>query len=55
MLEDGIAKADVGRSKRKPVAKPLEESIDPRQQQKILKAFGTFLFRKNWNYKHDRS
>ena len=42
------------RSKKEAVTKALEEFIERRQQRRVLKAFGTFKFRKDWNYKQDR-
>jgi Tfp pilus assembly protein PilF len=32
----------------------LEKFIERRRQQAILNNFGTFTFRKDWNYKSDR-
>jgi Arc/MetJ family transcription regulator len=43
------------RTKKEAVTKALEEFIERRQQRKILKALGTFQFRKRWNYKQDRA
>ena len=43
------------RTKKEAVTKALEEFIERRQQRKILKALGTFQFRKGWNYKPDRA
>jgi len=42
------------RTKKDTVTKALEEFIQRRQQRKILRAFGTFEFRKDWDYKADR-
>lgn len=42
------------RSKKEAVTKALEEFIERRQQRRVLKAFGAFKFRKDWNYKQDR-
>lgn len=42
------------RTKKETVTKALEEFIERRRQRLILKAFGTFRFREDWNYKHDR-
>ena len=41
-------------TKKETVTKALEEFIQRRQQRTILRAFGTFEFRKYWNYKADR-
>ena len=42
------------RTKRETVTQALEEFVQRRQQRKILRALGTFQFRKNWNHKTDR-
>jgi Arc/MetJ family transcription regulator len=42
------------RTKKDTVTKALEEFIARRRQRRILKALGTFQFRKDWNYKEDR-
>jgi len=42
------------RTKKETVTKALEEFIERRRQRRILKALGTFRFRKNWDYKQDR-
>ena len=42
------------RTKKDTVTKALEEFIQRRQQRKILRAVGTFEFRKDWDYKADR-
>lgn len=42
------------RTKKETVNKALEEFIERRRQRRILKAFGTFRFRKGWDYKQDR-
>lgn len=42
------------RTKKETVTKALEEFIQRRQQRNILRAFGTFEFRKDWDYKTDR-
>jgi len=42
------------RTKKDTVTKALEEFIQRREQRKILRAFGTFEFRKDWDYKADR-
>ena len=42
------------RTKKETVTKALEEFIQRRQQRNILRAFGTFEFRKDWDYKADR-
>jgi len=42
------------RTKKETVTKALEEFIQRRQQRKILRALGTFEFRKDWDYKSDR-
>jgi hypothetical protein len=39
---------------KKETVKALEEFIERRRQRTILKAFGTFEFREDWNYKDDR-
>jgi Arc/MetJ family transcription regulator len=43
------------RSKKEAVTKALEEFIERRQQRRVLKALGTFKFRKDWNYKQERT
>ncbi|HJU05482.1 MAG TPA: type II toxin-antitoxin system VapB family antitoxin [Nitrospiraceae bacterium] len=43
------------RTKKETVTKALEEFIERRRQRAILKAFGTFEFREDWNYKDDRA
>ncbi len=42
------------RTKKETVTKALEEFIERRRQRRILKAFGTFRFRDDWDYKRDR-
>ena len=42
------------RTKKETVTKALEEFIERRRQRLILKAFGTFRFRDDWNYKNGR-
>ncbi len=42
------------RTKKETVTKALEEFIERRRQRRILKALGTFRFRKDWDYKQDR-
>ena len=42
------------RTKKETVTKALEEFIQRRQQRKILRAYGTFEFREDWDYKADR-
>jgi Arc/MetJ family transcription regulator len=42
------------RTKKETVTVALEEFIARREQRKILQAFGTFDFRKDWDYKKDR-
>jgi Arc/MetJ family transcription regulator len=42
------------RTKRETVTAALEELIGRREQRKILRAMGTFDFRKDWDYKKDR-
>ncbi len=42
------------RTKKDTVTKALEEFIQRREQRKILRAFGTFEFRKDWDYKTER-
>ena len=42
------------RTKKDTVTKALEEFIDRRRQRRVLKAFGTFRFRSDWDYKEDR-
>jgi Arc/MetJ family transcription regulator len=42
------------RTKKETVTRALEEFIQRRQQRKILRALGTFEFRKDWDYKRDR-
>jgi Arc/MetJ family transcription regulator len=42
------------RTKKDTVTKALEEFIQRRKQRRILKAFGTFEFRKDWDYKANR-
>jgi Arc/MetJ family transcription regulator len=41
-------------TKKETVTVALEELIARREQRKILKALGTFDFRKEWDYKKDR-
>lgn len=43
------------RTKKEAVTLALKEFIERREQKKILKAFGSIKFRKNWDYKKDRS
>jgi Arc/MetJ family transcription regulator len=43
------------RTKKETVTAALEEFIARRQQRGILEAFGTFDFRKDWDYKKDRA
>lgn len=47
-------KAGKLRTKKETVTKALEEFIERRRQGDILRALGTFRFRKDWNYKQDR-
>ena len=42
------------RTKKETVTVALQELLASRQQRKILKAFGTFDFRPDWDYKKDR-
>lgn len=42
------------RTKKETVTKALEEFIGRRKQRKILRAVGSFQFRKDWDYKADR-
>jgi Arc/MetJ family transcription regulator len=42
------------RTKKETVTAALEELIAARSQRKILKAIGTFDFRRDWDYKKDR-
>ena len=42
------------RTKKDTVTRALEEFIQRRQQRKILRALGTFEFRKDWDYRRDR-
>ncbi len=42
------------RTKKEAVTLALEEFIEKREQRGILKALGTFTFRKDWDYKKDR-
>jgi Arc/MetJ family transcription regulator len=42
------------RTKKETVTVALEELIARRDQRKILRALGTFDFRKGWDYKRDR-
>jgi Arc/MetJ family transcription regulator len=42
------------RTKKETVTKALEEFIERRRQRRILKAFGAFRFRDDWDYKRDR-
>ena len=42
------------KTKKEAVTIALKEFIERRQQVKILKALGTFPFRKDWDYKKDR-
>ncbi|MHB1155536.1 MAG: type II toxin-antitoxin system VapB family antitoxin [Phycisphaerales bacterium] len=42
------------RTKKETVTIALEELIARREQRKILRAMGTFDFRKDWDYKKDR-
>ena len=42
------------RTKKEAVTVALREFIERREQRKILKAIGTFEFRKNWDYKAGR-
>lgn len=42
------------RTKKETVTVALEELIARREQRKILRAMGTFDFRKAWDYKKDR-
>lgn len=41
-------------TKKETVTKALEEFVERRRQQNILKSLGTFQFRKGWDYKQDR-
>jgi Arc/MetJ family transcription regulator len=47
-------KAGGFRTKKETVTVALEELISRRDQRNILKAIGTFDFRKDWDYKKDR-
>ena len=42
------------RTKKDTVTKALQEFIQRRAQRKILRAFGSFEFRKDWDYQTDR-
>lgn len=42
------------RTKKETVTKALEEFIERRRQRRIVKALGTFRFRRDWDYKQDR-
>ena len=42
------------RTKKDTVTRALEEFIQRRQQRKVLRALGTFEFRKDWDYKRGR-
>ena len=42
------------RTKKETVTVALEELIARREQRKVLRAMGTFDFRKDWDYKKDR-
>ena len=42
------------RTKKETVTVALKELIARRDQRKILRAIGTFDFRKDWDYKKDR-
>lgn len=42
------------RTKKETMTRALEEFLERRQQQKILRALGTIEFRKEWDYKKDR-
>lgn len=42
------------RTKKETVTKALEEFIGRRKQRKVLRALGSFQFRKDWDYKADR-
>lgn len=42
------------RTKEDTVTRALEEFIQRRQQREVLRALGTFAFRRNWDYKRDR-
>lgn len=57
-IDDGLlnrAKRAGGfRTKRETVTAALEEMIASREQRKILRAMGTFDFRKGWDHKKDR-
>ena len=48
------SKAGELRTKKDTVTKAMKECSQRRQQRKILRAFGTFEFRKAWDYKADR-
>ncbi len=54
VLLDRALKVGGLRTKKETVTKALEEFIQRRQQRKVLKAMGSFEFRKDWNYKTDR-
>ena len=42
------------RTKKETVTAALEEMIARREQREVLRAMGTFDFRKDWDYKKDR-
>ena len=42
------------RTKKETVTVALEELIARREQRKVLRAMGTFDFRRDWDYKKDR-
>jgi len=53
LLEEALKIGKLG-TKKETVTRALKEFIERRQQRRILKALGTFRFRKNWAYKRDR-
>jgi Arc/MetJ family transcription regulator len=53
LLEEALRVGKL-RTKKETVTRALEEFIQRRQQRKILRALGTFEFRKDWDYKRDR-
>lgn len=56
MNEKNLSTFGVGRlcTEKDTGTKALEECIQRQKQRKILRAFGTFEFRKDWDYKADR-
>lgn len=43
------------KTKKETVTVALQEFIDRRKQRDVLKYFGTFDFREDWDYKKERS